>query len=305
MDRNFALEQADLAAGFVLTCQSHPLTERVVRVASTSADGDGPRWPARVPPPTTTSATLILARAARAVRAPRLHRDDDERGGRRLRHQQGHAVPLRARQARACWRRSPPATWRGSKRWCARSRPQRLAPAAAAARADPTLHARPTPTPQHEHRVLTEDVKFLADAERARGRRRPAPRRRRLRRRPSRACGPTSARRWHTPLAMLLFGMINWTFTWLKPGGALTHDDAGADGGRAVLRRPAGGACTAGAEVAPRAQRRRCGLNDLFVARDLHAQVQPEASAAQAQREVGLRAELGPQQGAFGQTLQP
>jgi len=30
MDRNFALEKADLAAGFVLTCQAHPLTERVV-----------------------------------------------------------------------------------------------------------------------------------------------------------------------------------------------------------------------------------------------------------------------------------
>lgn len=30
MDRNFALEAADLAAGFVLACQSHPLTERVV-----------------------------------------------------------------------------------------------------------------------------------------------------------------------------------------------------------------------------------------------------------------------------------
>lgn len=30
MDRNFALERDDLDAGFVLTCQSHPLTERVV-----------------------------------------------------------------------------------------------------------------------------------------------------------------------------------------------------------------------------------------------------------------------------------
>lgn len=30
MDRNFALEKAELAAGFVLTCQAHPLTERVV-----------------------------------------------------------------------------------------------------------------------------------------------------------------------------------------------------------------------------------------------------------------------------------
>ena len=29
MDRNFALDAGDLAAGFILTCQSHPLTERV------------------------------------------------------------------------------------------------------------------------------------------------------------------------------------------------------------------------------------------------------------------------------------
>ena len=30
MDRNFALEQSDLDAGFVLSCQAHPLSERVV-----------------------------------------------------------------------------------------------------------------------------------------------------------------------------------------------------------------------------------------------------------------------------------
>jgi ring-1,2-phenylacetyl-CoA epoxidase subunit PaaE len=30
MDRNFALEKADLEAGFILTCQAHPLTERVL-----------------------------------------------------------------------------------------------------------------------------------------------------------------------------------------------------------------------------------------------------------------------------------
>jgi ring-1,2-phenylacetyl-CoA epoxidase subunit PaaE len=30
MHRNFALEKADLEAGFVLTCQSYPLTERVL-----------------------------------------------------------------------------------------------------------------------------------------------------------------------------------------------------------------------------------------------------------------------------------
>ena len=30
MDRNFALDAAEVAAGHVLTCQAHPLTERVV-----------------------------------------------------------------------------------------------------------------------------------------------------------------------------------------------------------------------------------------------------------------------------------
>jgi ring-1,2-phenylacetyl-CoA epoxidase subunit PaaE len=30
MDRNFALEKADLDAGFVLTCQAHPLSAEVV-----------------------------------------------------------------------------------------------------------------------------------------------------------------------------------------------------------------------------------------------------------------------------------
>ena len=30
MERNFALEKHEVAAGFVLTCQSHPLTDRVV-----------------------------------------------------------------------------------------------------------------------------------------------------------------------------------------------------------------------------------------------------------------------------------
>ena len=26
------------------------------------------------------------------------------------------------------------------------------------------------------------------------------------------------------PLTMLLFGMINWMFTWLRPGGELDHE---------------------------------------------------------------------------------
>ena len=78
---------------------------------------------------------------------------------------------------------------------------------------------------QAEHRVLTEDVRFLA----------PAARRRILageRRvvaafadaiaavRPELAAG-----RLGKPLAMLLFGMMNWMFTWLKPRGELSHAD--------------------------------------------------------------------------------
>ncbi|MGY0195395.1 TetR/AcrR family transcriptional regulator [Leptothrix sp. BB-4] len=78
---------------------------------------------------------------------------------------------------------------------------------------------------QGEHRVLTEDVRFLGDAERAvvlEGQRqvvaafadavaqvRPA----------------LAAASLHKPLTMLLFGMINWMFTWLQPDGPLTHDD--------------------------------------------------------------------------------
>jgi AcrR family transcriptional regulator len=77
---------------------------------------------------------------------------------------------------------------------------------------------------EHEHRVLTEDVKFLADSEReavlAAQRRVVA----------AFALAVAALRpdlraaRLHTPLALLLFGMINWTFTWLKAGGALTHE---------------------------------------------------------------------------------
>lgn len=76
---------------------------------------------------------------------------------------------------------------------------------------------------QAEHRVLTEDVKFLRPAERARvlgaerevvaafseaiaaARRQPV------------------ANNLDKPLAMLLFGMMNWMFTWLQPEGELTH----------------------------------------------------------------------------------
>lgn len=76
---------------------------------------------------------------------------------------------------------------------------------------------------QAAHRVLTEDVKFLEAADRQRvldGQRtvvaafadaivatRPELR----------------AADLDRPLTMLLFGMMNWMFTWLQPGGKLTH----------------------------------------------------------------------------------
>ena len=76
---------------------------------------------------------------------------------------------------------------------------------------------------QAAHRVLTEDVKFLAPADRERvldGQREVvaafaeaiAETRPELR-----------ASELHKPVAMLLFGMMNWMFTWLQPGGKLTH----------------------------------------------------------------------------------
>ena len=75
---------------------------------------------------------------------------------------------------------------------------------------------------QNEHRVLTEDVKFLdevackmvLDGQRevvsafARG---------------IAACRSDLDPAMAKPLAMLLFGMINWTFTWLRPEGGLSH----------------------------------------------------------------------------------
>ncbi len=76
---------------------------------------------------------------------------------------------------------------------------------------------------QAAHRVLTEDVKFLEPADRERvldsqrevvaafadalARLRPE----------------LQGSDLHKPLTMLLFGMMNWMFTWLQPGGKLTH----------------------------------------------------------------------------------
>ena len=74
---------------------------------------------------------------------------------------------------------------------------------------------------RHEHRVLTEDVRFLPPAEcravqEAQRRVVSAFSRTIVRVRPEMAPQGSA-------LAMLLFGMINWTFTWLKPTGPMTH----------------------------------------------------------------------------------
>lgn len=75
-----------------------------------------------------------------------------------------------------------------------------------------------------EHRVLTEDVKFLDEEER--GRVLAAQRRvvAAFAAAISALRPELAAAQLQTPLAMLLFGMINWTFTWLRPDGPLNHD---------------------------------------------------------------------------------
>ena len=77
------------------------------------------------------------------------------------------------------------------------------------------------------HRVLTEDVRFLepADKKRVLDKERLVVR--------AFAEAVTQMRpelaqaRMAKPLTMLLFGMVNWMFTWVRAGGELRHDDLG------------------------------------------------------------------------------
>ena len=75
---------------------------------------------------------------------------------------------------------------------------------------------------ENAHRVLTEDVKFLGEAERDAV----VAAQRRVVAAFARAVGVLrpDLRPIDGALALLLFGMINWTFTWLKADGALTHE---------------------------------------------------------------------------------
>jgi AcrR family transcriptional regulator len=80
---------------------------------------------------------------------------------------------------------------------------------------------------RHQHRVLTEDVRFLDAAQQARilGAQRQvveAFARTVVEVRPELASSGL-----HKAVTMLLFGMINWMFTWLRPDGPLTHEQMG------------------------------------------------------------------------------
>lgn len=80
-------------------------------------------------------------------------------------------------------------------------------------------------TSRARHIVLLSDVKHLAPRERAtildHERELVAIFAQALRAAYPRQVGATAAK----PLAMTLFGMINWTFTWLRPNGRIGYDD--------------------------------------------------------------------------------
>ena len=97
---------------------------------------------------------------------------------------------------------------------------------------------------RHDHGVLTQDVKFLSDADRARV----LVKERRVVDAFASAIGAArpelKSAALDKPLTMLLFGMINWMFTWLRPDGAFSHEQMApvvADlflGGLAAVRPP-------------------------------------------------------------------
>jgi AcrR family transcriptional regulator len=114
---------------------------------------------------------------------------------------------------------------------------------------------------QNAHRVLTEDVRFLEPPDRERVL---ADERRVI----AAFAGAVAsirpdlrASRLDKPLTMLLFGMINWMFTWVRPDGALTHEQLAplvADlffGGLPAVRAPDAGARRKPAPARERAAR--------------------------------------------------
>ena len=78
---------------------------------------------------------------------------------------------------------------------------------------------------QAQHMVLVQDVKFLGESER----RQVVAKERQVVEAFAQAIAALKPRfrskALRMPLAMILFGMINWTFTWLRADGPLTYQD--------------------------------------------------------------------------------
>lgn len=78
---------------------------------------------------------------------------------------------------------------------------------------------------QAQHMVLVQDVKFLGEGERARV----VAKERQVVDAVAQAIASLKPRfrkkALRVPLAMILFGMINWTFTWLRADGPLSYED--------------------------------------------------------------------------------
>ena len=78
---------------------------------------------------------------------------------------------------------------------------------------------------QAQHMVLVQDVKFLGESERSQV----VAKERRVVEAFAQAIAALKPRfrskALRVPLAMILFGMINWTFTWLRADGPLTYQD--------------------------------------------------------------------------------
>ena len=74
---------------------------------------------------------------------------------------------------------------------------------------------------RHDHGVLTQDVKFLVPADRERVLRKERAVVAAFARTIGEAHPSLAAAALEKPLTMLLFGMLNWMFTWLRPDGRL------------------------------------------------------------------------------------
>jgi AcrR family transcriptional regulator len=76
---------------------------------------------------------------------------------------------------------------------------------------------------QDAHRVLTDDVRFLEEEDRERVLNKEREVVAGFARAVSALRPGAPSDELAKPLTMLLFGMINWMFTWMKPGGPLDH----------------------------------------------------------------------------------